>query len=107
MLLHMVNGMVADMVADKEVDKVANMVTGHRYWLIGPTLFRPKPYVSSKLCEFIKQKLVIMMLNMLFLSKFDHRKLKARSWIGKSFFGNEPLERRREREGSGSQTPIC
>ena len=90
MLLHMVNGMVADMVADKEVDKVANMVTGHGYWLIGPTLFRPKPYVSSKLCEFIKQKLVIMMLNMLFLSKFDHRKLKARSWIGKSFFGNEP-----------------
>ena len=91
-----------------EVDKVADMVTGHRCWLIGPKLW-PEPYpptcVPSELCEFIKQKLVIMMLNMLFLSKFDHRKLKARSWIGKSFFGNEPWERRRE--SSGSQTPIC
>ena len=25
-----------DMVADKEVDKVADMVSGHRCWLIGP-----------------------------------------------------------------------
>ena len=57
MLLHMVNGMVADIVGDKEVDKVADMVGGHGCWLIGPKLFRPEPYpptsVSSKLCEFI------------------------------------------------------
>ena len=40
-----------DMVADKEVDKLADMVAGHGCWLIGPKLFRPKPYmtcVSSK-----------------------------------------------------------
>ena len=48
--------MEVDMVADKEVDKVADMVDGHRCWLIGPNLFRPQPYLagaSSKPCEFI------------------------------------------------------
>ena len=71
MLLHMVADKVADknkkqmylanievdMVVDKEVDKVADMVAGHGCWLIGPKLFRPKPYPacgSSKLCEFLK-----------------------------------------------------
>ena len=59
MLLHMVNGMVADMQANKEVDKVADIVAGqgHGGWLIWPKLFRPEPYppicMSSKLCEFI------------------------------------------------------
>ena len=46
-----------DMVADKEVAKLTDMVAGHRGWLIGPKLFRPKPYpptcVFSKLCEFV------------------------------------------------------
>ena len=32
-----------DMVADKGVDMLADMVTGHRCLLIGPTLFRPEP----------------------------------------------------------------
>ena len=57
MEVHKVADMVADMkvnmVADKEVDKLADMVAGHGCWLIGPELFRPKPWVSSKLCEFI------------------------------------------------------
>ena len=47
------------MVADKEVDKVANMLAGHGCWLIGSKLFRPEAYqtyVSSKLCEFIKEE---------------------------------------------------
>ena len=66
--------MELDMVADMEIDKVAeievDMVAdididmeiqfgerfGHRGWLIGPKLFRPKAYAScasSKLCKFI------------------------------------------------------
>ena len=52
---------VADMVADMEVHMVTDMVAGRGCWLIGPKLFRPEPYlltcVSSKLCEFIEQKL--------------------------------------------------
>ena len=41
MLLHKVDGMVADMAANKKIlaDKVADMVPGHGYWLIGPKLF--------------------------------------------------------------------
>ena len=38
-------------------DKVADMVAGHGYWLIGPKLFRPEAYptcLSSMLCEFIQ-----------------------------------------------------
>ena len=35
-----------DMVADKEVDQVADKVAGHGCWLIGPKLFRPKPYLT-------------------------------------------------------------
>ena len=61
---------VADMMADKKklfltdmllhtvVDKVVGMVAGHGCWLIGPKLFRPKPYltcVSSRPCEFIQR----------------------------------------------------
>ena len=56
--------MVADMVADMEVNMVADINieiqygerVGHRVWLIGPKLFRPKAYpacASSKLCELI------------------------------------------------------
>ena len=44
-----------------EFNMGADMVAGHGGWLIGPKLFRPEPYlltcVSSKLCEFIEQKL--------------------------------------------------
>ena len=50
--------MELDMVADKEVDQVADKVAGHGCWLIGPKLFRPKPYltcVSTKPCEFIQR----------------------------------------------------
>ena len=61
MVADMGAGMVADMEADKEVAKLADMVAGHGGRLIGPKLFRPEPYlltcVSSKLCEFIEQKL--------------------------------------------------
>ena len=85
MKVHMVADMevdkVADMVADITAGKklripnlarrrrVPNLArrrkngtqfgerVGHEGWLIGPKLFRPKPYpptcVSSKLCEFI------------------------------------------------------
>ena len=131
--------MVADMEVDKVYDKVADMLLHnthggqqggrhggrhggrqggrqggqHGDWsrvLVNwAHTFRPKPYVSSKLCEFIKEKLVIMMLNMLFLSKFDHRKLKARSWIGKLFLETN-LEREGEREraaGARHQSAEC
>ena len=58
MVANRVAGMVANMVADKEVDQVADKVAGHGCWLIGPKLFRPKPYltcVSTKPCEFIQR----------------------------------------------------
>ena len=59
MLLHKVDGMVADMAANKKImaDKVADMVPGrHGCWLIGPKLFSYEAYLTcviSKLCEFI------------------------------------------------------
>ena len=57
--------MELDMMADMEVDKVADVNmeihfgerVGHRGWLIGPKLFRPKAYLacaSCKFCEFIE-----------------------------------------------------
>ena len=55
------------MVVDKEVDKVADMVAGHGCWLIGPKLFRPKPYPAcgSSLEAFrvFEMIMLVMVLN--------------------------------------------
>ena len=48
--------MVADMAANKKIlaDKVADMVPGHGYWLIGSKLFLPEACAVFELCEFIR-----------------------------------------------------
>ena len=48
---------------DKEADKVADIMAGHRCWLIGSKFFRPKAYpncVSLKLCEFRLNSFLIL-----------------------------------------------
>ena len=70
-----------DMLADKEVDKVADMVSGHGWWLIGPKLFRPEPLyptsVSSKLCEFIVY--IILQLFFLVNNQANYKQLPTQS----------------------------
>ena len=54
-----VTSMEVDMVADINMEIQFGEKIGNGSWLIGSKLFRPEAYqtyVSSKLCEFIKEE---------------------------------------------------